>query len=188
MVILSEKETTRRSKLLSLVLRHEPAHIGISLDEQGWVSVPELLAQLAKHQQPLTLHELEHIVDTNAKQRFRFNDDRSRIRASQGHSVEVALGYTPVVPPEVLYHGTAVQHQENILREGLRKMARHQVHLSADVATARTVGQRHGRLVLFEVAAGLLHRAGQSFYQADNGVWLTDEVSAAYLRQLPEMV
>lgn len=185
--VLSEKETTCRGKLLSLVLRHDPARIGISLDEQGWVVVPDLLAQLAKHQQPLTMQELEYIVDTNAKQRFRFNDDRSRIRASQGHSVEVALGYTPMVPPEVLYHGTAIQHQENILREGLRKMSRHQVHLSADVATARTVGQRHGRLVAFEVAAGQMQRDGLLFFQADNGVWLTDEVPAAYLRQLPEM-
>ena len=187
MTMLSEKETTRHSKLLSLVLRHEPAHIGITLDEQGWVAVPELLAQLAKHQQPLTLEQLEHIVETSPKQRFRFSDDRRRIRASQGHSVGVELGYPPVAPPEVLYHGTARQHQENILRDGLRKMARHHVHLSADLATARAVGQRHGRLVLFEVAAGLLHRAGQPFYQADNGVWLTDEVPTAYLRQLPEM-
>lgn len=185
--MLSDKETTRRSKLLSLVLRHDPAHIGITLDEQGWVAVPELLAQLAKHQQPLTLEQLEYIVETNAKQRFRFSDDRRCIRASQGHSVEVALGYTPVVPPEVLFHGTAIQHQDSILRDGLRKMSRHQVHLSADVATARTVGQRHGRLVLFEVAAGLLHRAGQPFYQADNGVWLTDEVPATHLRQLSEL-
>jgi putative RNA 2'-phosphotransferase len=184
--MLSEKETTRRSKLLSLVLRHEPAHIGISLNEQGWVAVPELLAQLAKHQQPLTLQELEFIVETSPKQRFRFSDDRSRIRASQGHSVGVELGYTPVVPPEVLYHGTAIQHRENIVRDGLRKMARHHVHLSADVATARNVGQRHGRLVLFEVAAGAMHRAGHSFFQADNGVWLTDEVPAAYLQLLAD--
>ena len=184
--MLSEKETTRRSKLLSLVLRHNPAHIGICLDEQGWVSVTELLAQLAKHQQPLTLEQLEYLVETNAKQRFKFSDDRSRIRASQGHSVAVELGYTPVAPPETLYHGTAIQYQESILREGLRKMSRHQVHLSADLATARAVGQRHGRLVLFEVAAGALHRAGQPFYQADNGVWLTDEVPATYLRLLPE--
>ena len=184
--MLSDKETTRRSKLLSLVLRHEPARIGIVLDEQGWADVPTLLAQLTKHQQPMTLPELEYIVETNAKQRFRFNDDRSQIRASQGHSVEVALGYTPVVPPEVLYYGTAVQHQAAILRDGLQKMARHHVHLSADVATARTVGMRHGRLVLFEVAAGAMHRAGHPFYQADNGVWLADKVPSTHLRLVPE--
>lgn len=125
-------------------------------------------------------------METNAKQRFRFSDDRRRIRASQGHSVEVELGYAPVAPPEALYHGTAVQYREAIQQDGLRKMSRHQVHLSADVATARAVGQRHGRLVLFEVAAGPMHRAGRLFYQADNGVWLTDEVPADYLRLLPE--
>lgn len=182
--MLSEKETTRRSKLLSLVLRHDPAHLGIALDEQGWVDVPTLLAQLAEHQQPLSFEQLAYIVETSPKQRFRFNNDRSRIRASQGHSVEVELGYSPVEPPEVLYHGTAVQHQEAIQREGLRKMTRHQVHLSADLATARTVGSRHGRLVVFAVAAGAMHRAGYSFFQADNGVWLTDEVPAAHLQLL----
>ncbi|GAB3726347.1 RNA 2'-phosphotransferase [Hymenobacter agri] len=182
--MLSEKETTRRSKLLSLILRHNPAHIGLALDKQGWADVPTLLVQLAKHQQPLTLAELEYIVDTNAKQRFRFSDDRHRIRASQGHSVEVELDYAPVTPPELLYHGTAIQHQESIVREGLRKMSRHHVHLSADLSTARTVGQRHGRLVLFEVAAGALHRAGHAFYQADNGVWLTDAVPPEYLQLL----
>lgn len=180
--MLSEKETTRRSKLLSLVLRHDPAHIGIVLDEQGWTDVAALLTQLAAHKQPLSFEELVYIVETNAKQRFRFDDDRSRIRASQGHSVEVELGYTPVEPPEVLYHGTAVQHQGNILRDGLRKMSRHHVHLSADVATARTVGQRHGQLVIFAVAAGQMHRDGRFFYQADNGVWLTDEVPLDYLQ------
>lgn len=184
--MLSEKETTRRSKLLSLVLRHDPTHIGIVLDEQGWTDVAALLTQLAVHKQPLSFEELVYIVETNAKQRFRFDDDRSRIRASQGHSVEVELGYTPVAPPEVLYHGTAVQYQADILRDGLRKMSRHHVHLSADVATARTVGQRHGRLVMFEVAAGVLHRSGHPFYQADNGVWLTDEVPPTHLELLPE--
>ncbi|GAA4035846.1 RNA 2'-phosphotransferase [Hymenobacter glaciei] len=186
--MLSEKETTRHSKLLSLVLRHNPAHIGITLDDQGWVAVSELLAQLATHQRPLTLEQLKYIVETSPKQRFRFNDDRTRIRASQGHSVEVKLGYTPVVPPEVLYHGTASQHRASILREGLRKMARHQVHLSADLATARTVGARHGRLVVFTVAAGAMQQAGFLFYRADNGVWLAEEVPPAYLQVAEDAV
>ena len=163
-------------------MRHDPAHIGISLDEQGWVGVPLLLAQLAKYQQLLTFEELVYIVDTNAKQLFRFNENRSLIRASQGHSVEVKLGYAPVAPPEVLYHGTALPHRDDILREGLRKMARHQVHLSADMATARTVGRRHGHLVVFTVAAGAMQRAGFLFYKAGNGVWLTNEVPTTYLQ------
>ena len=182
--MLSEEEITRRSKLLSLVLRHDPAHIGIVLDEQGWTAVAALLAQLRHHGQPMSFEQLAHIVETSPKQRFRFNDDRSLIRASQGHSVKVKLGYAPVAPPEVLYHGTAIQHEATILREGLRIMSRNHVHLSADLVTARTVGRRHGKLAVFVVAAGQLHRAGHPFYQADNGVWLTDEVPPAYLQRL----
>jgi putative RNA 2'-phosphotransferase len=184
--MLSEKEITRRSRLLSLVLRHEPAHIGITLDEHGWTDVALLLRQLQAHGQPLSFEQLVHVVETNAKQRFRFNDDRTLIRASQGHSVTVELGYAPVAPPEVLYHGTASQHQADIQHDGLQKMSRQQVHLSADVPTARTVGSRRGRPVIFAVAARQMQADGFAFYQADNGVWLTDEVPPAYLQLVAE--
>ncbi|SHL09923.1 RNA 2'-phosphotransferase [Hymenobacter psychrotolerans] len=179
--MLSDKETTRLSKLLSLVLRHNPAHLGLTLDEHGWVEVDTLLRQAQAHQVPLTREALVHIVETNAKQRFRFSDDQQRIRASQGHSVQVALGYEPVVPPAVLYHGTTTRHHEQIMREGLRKMSRQQVHLSADVATARQVGSRHGHPVILTIDAAQMHSGGHAFYRADNGVWLTDEVPASYL-------
>ncbi|WP_022825930.1 RNA 2'-phosphotransferase [Hymenobacter norwichensis] len=184
--MLSEKETTKLSKLLSLVLRHDPAHLGLTLDAQGWANVPELLAQAQAHNVPLTLETLVHIVETSPKQRFRFSDDQQKIRASQGHSVEVALGYEPLTPPELLYHGTAAQHQAQIAQDGLKKMSRQQVHLSADVPTARTVGSRHGRPVVFEVATRQMQQDGYLFYQADNGVWLTDEVPARYLQILPD--
>jgi putative RNA 2'-phosphotransferase len=180
--MLSDKETTRLSKLLSLVLRHDPAHLGLTLDEQGWANVEDLLAQAQAHKVPLNREKLFYIVDTNAKQRFRFNEDQTRIRASQGHSVEVALGYQAVAPPSVLYHGTAVPNQAAILTQGLQKMSRQQVHLSADPDTARTVGRRHGPPLVFIVDAGQMHQDGFLFYQADNGVWLTDEVPATYLR------
>jgi putative RNA 2'-phosphotransferase len=179
--MLSEKETTRLSKLLSLVLRHDPAHLGLTLDAQGWVAVDDLLAQAQVHQVPLTREKLSYIVDTSPKQRFSFNEDHSRIRASQGHSVEVALGYEAVVPPAVLYHGTAVQHQAAILAEGLRKMSRQQVHLSAEVETALAVGRRHGRPIVLAVDAAQMQHDGYAFYQADNGVWLTDEVPPRYV-------
>ncbi|RPD47604.1 RNA 2'-phosphotransferase [Hymenobacter sediminis] len=182
--MLSEKETTRLSKLLSLVLRHEPARLGLTLDAQGWVEVDTLLTQAKAHQVPLTRENLLYIVETNAKQRFRLSDDQQRIRASQGHSVEVELGYAPVAPPTVLYHGTATRHQATILQNGLQKMSRQQVHLSADVATAQQVGGRHGKPVVLVVAAARMHADGYAFYQADNGVWLTDEVPAQYLQLL----
>ncbi|UPL47942.1 RNA 2'-phosphotransferase [Hymenobacter sublimis] len=182
--MLSEKEATRLSKLLSLVLRHNPAHLGLTLEAQGWVEVDTLLAQAKAHQVPLTRENLQYIVETNAKQRFRFSEDQQRIRASQGHSVEVALGYSPVTPPTVLYHGTATRHQASIQQNGLQKMSRQHVHLSADIATARQVGSRHGQPVVFAVEAARMHADGHSFYQADNGVWLTEEVPAQYLQLL----
>lgn len=180
--MLSDKETTRLSKLLSLVLRHDPAHLDLTLDEQGWVAVDVLLTQAQAHQIPLTREALHYIVETSPKQRFRLSDDQQRIRASQGHSVEVALGYESAAPPAALYHGTAVRYQEQIMHEGLQKMSRQQVHLSADAATARQVGSRHGAPVVLLIDAARMHADGHAFYRADNGVWLVDEVPAGYLQ------
>ncbi len=133
---------------------------------------------------PLTREGLLHIVETNAKQRFRLSDDQQRIRASQGHSVAVDLGYVPVVPPAELYHGTAERNLHVILAQGLHKMDRRHVHLSAEGATARQVGSRHGAPVVLVVDTARMHADGHPFYQADNGVWLTDAVPPQYLRLL----
>ena len=182
--MLSDKETTRLSKLLSLVLRHNPAHLGLTLDEQGWVAVDTLLAQAQKQQVPLTREVLLHLVEISPKKRFRLSDDQQRIRASQGHSVAVELGYVPAMPPPVLYHGTATRHLAAIREQGLLKMNRQQVHLSADEPTARQVGSRHGLPTVLLVDAARMHTDGYQFYQADNGVWLTDVVPPQYL-ELP---
>ncbi len=182
--MLSDKEATRLSKLLSLVLRHDPAHLGLTLDDQGWVSVDALLTQARAHQVPLTCEGLLHLVATNGKQRFRLSDNQQRIRASQGHSVAVDLGYVPVGPPAALYHGTAERNLHVVLAQGLLKMDRRHVHLSADSATARQVGSRHGAPVVLVVDTARMHADGHPFYQADNGVWLTDAVPPQYLRLL----
>jgi putative RNA 2'-phosphotransferase len=175
----------QKSKFLSLVLRHEPQRVGITLDPAGWVAVEELLEGLRRAGSPTTRQELEDIVRTSDKQRFALSEDGLRIRASQGHSVEVDLGYEPAAPPEVLYHGTADKHLASIRREGLSKGARHHVHLSETVATATAVGQRHGKVVVLEVRAGEMHRTGLAFFRTPNGVWLTDHVPVQYL-VLPE--
>jgi len=171
----------QKSKFLSLVLRHEPQRAGITLDESGWVGVAELLDGCRRAGQVISVDELREIVRTNDKQRFALSPDGLRIRANQGHSVEVELGYAPATPPEVLYHGTAEKHLAAIRREGLSKGARHHVHLSERVETASAVGQRHGRLVLLEVRAGAMHRDGIPFFKTPNGVWLTDHVPTKYL-------
>ena len=178
-----DRKRVATSKFLSLVLRHRPEAIGITLDGAGWVAVDTLLAQCRAHDRELTREALQEIVATSPKQRFMLSDDGARIRANQGHSVPVALGYAQAVPPELLFHGTVATKLAAIRTTGLRKMARHHVHLSPDIATARAVGRRRGRPVILRVAAGRMYADGHVFYLSANGVWLTDEVPPSYLAE-----
>ncbi|RYZ24135.1 MAG: RNA 2'-phosphotransferase [Chitinophagaceae bacterium] len=178
----SEKTLKTISKFLSLVLRHDPARAGISLDENGWADVAQLIAGISSKGIALDRALLDEVVRTNAKQRFAFDESGSRIRASQGHSVTVALGYEPQEPPALLYHGTVAAALPSIRESGLEKRDRHHVHLSADTATAQAVGGRRGKPVLLEVDAAAMQAAGFLFYRSDNGVWLTDAVPPQYLR------
>lgn len=172
---------TRLSKFLSLVLRHQPETIGLQLDEHGWAEVQQLIENAAAHGKSFSRAELLAVVAGSDKQRFTLSPDASRIRAAQGHSVKVDLGLKPTVPPPVLYHGTATRFLDSILAQGLKPQSRQQVHLSADVQTAVKVGARHGAPVVLTVAAERMQVAGFSFFQADNGVWLTDQVPAEFL-------
>lgn len=181
---MDAKAATRLSKFLSQHLRHQPAAIGLTLQEGGWVNVADLLAACAAHGHPLTRDELEDLVADNDKQRFAFDEAGQRLRAQQGHSVAVDLQLTPAVPPAVLYHGTAPAALPAIRRAGLQKMSRHHVHLTTDEATARRVGQRRGRPVLLAIEAAALHAAGGVFYQSGNGVWLVERVPPPYLREM----
>lgn len=178
---LKEKKMEQKSKFLSLVLRHKPDMIGITLDANGWVLVDHLLEQAAKHGESISREELDAIVAQSDKKRFTLTTDGTRIRAAQGHSVSVNLALEPVEPPEHLFHGTATKTLAAIRDEGLKPGFRQQVHLSQDEKTAVKVGQRHGTPHVLRIAAKRMHDARYKFYQADNGVWLTDHVPAAYL-------
>lgn len=174
-------DPVRLSKFLSLVLRHEPERAGLKLDSAGWVGVDDLLAGCAQTGMPIDRARLEEIVRESDKKRFAFNADGTRIRANQGHSVEVELDYATRTPPGILYHGTASRFLDSIRKHGLLRGERHHVHLSADVETATKVGARRGRAVVLAVAAGAMHAAGHRFFLSDNGVWLVDAAPAAYL-------
>jgi len=176
-----DKEIIRTSKFLSLVLRHKPEQVGLKLDSAGWVGVTELLRTVNGHGVPLTLEQLNHIVATSDKKRFAFNDDGTRIRSSQGHSVKVDLQYAPKVPPELLYHGTATRFLDSIHDKGLLKMERHHVHLSAEKVVTVQVGARHGKPALLIIRAGDMHRAGHVFYRSANGVWLVEHVPPQFI-------
>ncbi|WP_324275316.1 RNA 2'-phosphotransferase [Blastococcus brunescens] len=174
-------DVVRVSKRLSFVLRHQPASVGIALDAAGWVGVDDLLRALAAHGLPLTREDLDAVVAGNDKRRFALDESGTRIRASQGHSVPVDLGYAPATPPAELFHGTVERFLPAILAEGLWPGRRHAVHLSADVATARTVGGRRGRAVVLRVEAARLAADGTRFSVSANGVWLVDVVPPEYL-------
>jgi putative RNA 2'-phosphotransferase len=169
------------SKFLSFVLRHKPDAIGLTLDPQGWASIDELIERGNAAGTQFDHDDLQQVVETSDKKRFSISADGLRIRAAQGHSVTVELGLSPQEPPSVLYHGTATRFVESILSAGLKPQARQHVHLSADEATAHRVGQRHGKPVIFKIEALRMHAKGFKFYLADNGVWLTDQVSPEFL-------
>ncbi|AFY82553.1 RNA 2'-phosphotransferase [Oscillatoria acuminata] len=169
------------SKFLSYHLRHNPGEIGLELEPGGWIAVEALLAAAQAHQFPLTRSQLNLVVETSNKQRFSFDSTGTRIRANQGHSIPIDLQLEPRCPPDILYHGTGHQAVESILAQGLQKRARHHVHLSPDIDTAREVGMRHGKPVVFTIKAAKMHQSGHLFYCSDNGVWLVDEVPPEYL-------
>jgi putative RNA 2'-phosphotransferase len=175
----------RISKRMSLHLRHAPERIGIELEPGGWVDVERFLTALRAHGFRVSRAELDEVVRQNDKQRFAFDESGGRIRASQGHSVEVDLELAPVDPPAILYHGTAERFLSKIEDAGLLPMSRHHVHLSADVDTATKVGTRHGRPVVLLVDAAAMAGAGHVFHISANRVWLTGTVPARYLRRLP---
>jgi putative RNA 2'-phosphotransferase len=181
---MDDARLVKISKYLSKHLRHQPERLGLRLRAGGWVPVADLLAACARHNVPLSRAELDEVVARNNKRRFSFDPTGTLIPANQGHSVAVDLQLEPVEPPAVLYHGTGHGAAETITREGLRKMARHHAHLSSDRETARGVGARHGRPVVFMVNAAAMRRAGHLFYRSENGVWLVEHVPPEYLRRL----
>ncbi|GAA0392300.1 putative RNA 2'-phosphotransferase [Acrocarpospora corrugata] len=179
-LVTDERRLVKVSKYLSKHLRHQPERIGITLDANGWVGVPELLAAAGAHGFPISEGELADAVAGNDKQRFVIEGDR--IRANQGHTVEVDLGLPEVEPPAFLFHGTVAASVPGIQVDGLLKMRRQHVHLSPDRETATKVGARRGRPVVLSVDAGAMHEAGQIFFRSVNGVWLTDHVPPSFIR------
>lgn len=169
------------STFLSFVLRHRPDNIGIDLDEHGWANVEELILGVKKKHPIMTMELLEEIVRTDDKMRYSFNEDKTLIRANQGHSIPVDVELMELVPPTLLYHGTAEKYVESIDATGLIPKSRLYVHLSADYDTAIKVGTRHGSPVIYTVDATRMHEDGHKFYRSVNGVWLTKEVPVKYL-------
>ena len=177
----SSQRLIRISKYLSKHLRHAPDRLGLTLQPGGWVRVDDLLAATRKHGFAIGRDELALCVERDDKRRYSFDPAGERIRANQGHSVEVDLQLEEREPPETLYHGTVERFLPSIREAGLHRGKRHHVHLSGDVETARRVGARRGKPLILTVDAGRMRRDGHVFFLSANGVWLTDAVPPEYL-------
>jgi putative RNA 2'-phosphotransferase len=176
-----QKQLKHLSKFLSLILRHKPQTIGLQLNENGWANAEQLISKMNAHGTTLDAEILNLIVETNDKQRFAFNEDKTLIRASQGHSIEVELQLKETQPPALLYHGTVEKFIPLIKEEGLKKMSRQHVHLSNNKETANAVGSRRGKPIRLTIDAGKMNKEGHPFYLSQNNVWLTDHVPAQYI-------
>ncbi|MEM7800348.1 MAG: RNA 2'-phosphotransferase [Chloroflexota bacterium] len=183
---MDAKQRTKKSKFLSFILRHNPGAIGLILDAEGWADIDELIAKAAADGRSLTLDQIKEVVATDNKQRYSLSADEKRIRANQGHSINVDLGFKPLAPPAILYHGTATRFLDSIKAKGLISGRRQHVHLSTDTETAVKVGQRHGKPVVLIVDAAKMAEAGHLFYCSENGVWLTEHVPVGFLRESKE--
>lgn len=172
------------SKYISLILRHRPEEIGLELDEHGYLNVSGLINGINKSYEGFNMDDLERIVREDSKQRYSFNEDKSEIRANQGHSIPVNLELQPIKPPNKLYHGTGRKFLDSILKNGLIKKERQYVHLSRDLETASIVGKRHGDLVVLEIDAESMFNKGIKFYLSKNNVWLCDYVPVEYVKEL----
>ena len=175
---MSNKKLKITSKFLSLILRHKSEEIGVTLDSNGWAEIDEIIN---KSQLGLTKELIEEVVTQSDKQRFVIKD--GKIRANQGHSIEVDLELKAVRPPDILYHGTATRFLDSIMKVGLTKQSRQHVHLSKDTQIAAMVGKRHGKVVILEVDAKKMFEEGYAFYLSENGVWLTDRVGVEFLKE-----
>lgn len=180
---MDNKDLTKLSKYFSFLLRHKPEEIGLKLDAEGWASVEELILKTSKYN--LTNEIIDIVVETNDKQRFNLSEDKKRIKANQGHSIDVDLNLEPIEPPEFLLHGTAERFIKSILSEGLQKQKRHHVHLSESNAVATTVGRRYGKLVLLEINTKKMHEDSFLFFKTANNVWLVDKVPTEYIQRIP---
>ncbi|MGD1957594.1 MAG: RNA 2'-phosphotransferase [Fulvivirga sp.] len=181
---MDSKNLKRISKLMSYVLRHKPEHINVQLDENGWLEVEKLIEGINRQESiALDRATLEEVVKTNDKKRFILSDDGTKIRANQGHSIQVDLELKEIEPPEFLYHGTVSKFMKSIREEGLMKMNRQHVHLSKDRETAINVGGRRGKPVILVIQSGAMYRDGIKFFRSQNGVWLTDFVDPKYFSE-----
>jgi putative RNA 2'-phosphotransferase len=182
--VLNMQDYNKISKFLSLVLRHKPDEIGVILDSNGWANVQELLTKLQAKEISINFETLQKIVESSDKQRFSFNQDLTKIRANQGHSIAVDVELVAKIPPDILYHGTTSRFLDSIMESGLQKMQRLHVHLTHDIEIAKKVGIRHGKLAILKIDAKSMQQESFIFFCSENNVWLCDNIPSKYISKI----
>ncbi|WP_455684251.1 RNA 2'-phosphotransferase [Thomasclavelia sp.] len=177
-------DLVKMGKYISLILRHKPELINLKIDEHGWANVDDLLKGINNNGRYISKEILDIIVNTNNKKRYQYNNDHTKIRANQGHSIKVDVELQEKVPPNILYHGTAQKYLDKIRESGIRKMNRLYVHLSKDIETAINVGKRHGQPIVLVINTEAMIKDGFKFYYSNNGVWLCDDIDYSYVKEV----
>lgn len=173
---------TNISRYIALLLRHHPEKAGLCLDEHGWVEVEALIQGVRRRYPEFNRAVLDEIVARDSKQRYAYNQDKTCIRANQGHSIPVDVELKQALPPTILYHGTGEKYVESIQKVGLIPKSRLYVHLSTDIQTAIQVGKRHGQPVVYQIDTQQMIHDGFIFYISANHIWLTKAVPVQYLK------
>lgn len=187
--MLSEKQKTNISKYIALVLRHKPEEANLTLNKEGYCNTNDLIKAIRNNFGKFSMEDLETIVAEDSKGRYSFNEYKTMIRANQGHSTnQVDITFKEIVPPDVLYHGTASRFLDSIYKEGLKPMSRQYVHLSKDIDTATKVGERHGLVKVLNINAKQMYEDGYKFYLSENNVYLTKEVPQRYILAITAMI
>ena len=175
-------KTTNISRYIALLLRHHAEKAGLCLDEHGWVEVEALIQGVRRRYPEFNRAVLDEIVARDSKQRYAYNQNKTCIRANQGHSIPVDVELKQALPPTILYHGTGEKYVESIQKVGLIPKSRLYVHLSTDIQTAIQVGKRHGQPVVYQIDTQQMIHDGFIFYISANHIWLTKAVPVQYLK------
>jgi putative RNA 2'-phosphotransferase len=166
------------AKFISYVLRQRPDEFGLVPDEEGFVSLKELLQ---------AIHEEEgwrYVQRCHIQEILWFQENHGleivegRIRAAPGHNFEMRLTYPESQPPKLLYYGTSRKSYPHVLQQGLRSAGDKGIHLSTTRDMALRIAKRKDpQPVILEIFAEKAWEQGISFRRANELIYLVKSLS-----------
>lgn len=160
---------------LSLVLKYKPEYAGVTLDEYGWTNVSDLIQGVSK-KYPIDIDILEEIVYTDNRQRYQFNHNHTRIRATR-RTLNSKTDLVRSKPPENLYFVASKKQIDAIDRDGLMPKESRYVRLTDNIKPNKTA-------FAYRISSGLMHNASFIFYRSNNGDWLTERIPRGFIEKV----